>query len=330
MFDPVSSSIKGNISIRYFGLFDADGWSQTLNTHDSEDSFAASVEPGEAGNDTTRGHFKGVYSSVPNDDNITNIFNKNFVYDAGFYNADRLNVSYPKLAETNTWVSYVVRLTNGAPAIATYDWANTYGWDSGNKGGFHWTPCAWSLEGSVDGIHWENVKPDGDDYSITTNNCPAVANDAYFIYSGVRYDKNKDSLSDSSPICHSGGYAIQGTSQADYSVLSNVRSVNVVNGATLEADGPLSISNLVVDANDSAGMINGFSFANDCTINVTNAGPGLSVELPLVLTDVPEGSVNTTGWQINVNGATKPSYAIRVDGNGQLSLCRPGTMLTVR
>ena len=329
LFDPVSGT-KGNISIRYFGLFDADGWSQTLDTRGSEDSFAASVEPGEAGYDTTRDHRKGVYSVVPNDDNITNLFGKSFVYDVGFYNANRSDISYPKLAETNTWVSYVVRLTNGAPAIATYDWANTYGWNTGNKGGFHWTPCAWALEGSVDGIHWENVKPDGGDFSITTNNCPAVANDAYFIYSGASYNQYTGSLSPSSPIRHSGGYAIRGTSQAGYSVLSNVRSVNVVNGATLEADGPLSLRNLMVDGNNSAGMIKGFSFANDCTVNVTNAGPGLSVELPLVLTDVPGGSVNTTGWQIKVNGVTMPSYAIRVDGNGQLSLCRPGTMLTVR
>jgi len=332
MFDPVNvSATKDNISIRYLGLFDADGWSQTLGTRASEDSFAASVEPGEAGYDTTRSHHKGSYWVAPNDDNITNLFGTSFVYDVCYYNADRSSDKYyPKLAETNTWASYVVRLTNGAPAIATYDWANTYGWTSGNKGGFHWTPCAWSLEGSVDGIHWENVKPDGGDYSITTNDCPAVAYDAYFIRSGAVYNNTIGSLSPSSPIRHSGGYAIRGTSQADYPVLCNVRSVNVVNGATLEADGPLSLSNLTVDAGDSTGTIKGFSFAYDCTVNVTNAGSGLSVELPLVLADVPGGPVNTAGWQVKVNGETKPAYTVRVDGNGRLSLCRPGTLLTVR
>ncbi|MDD4019830.1 MAG: hypothetical protein PHV28_18020, partial [Kiritimatiellae bacterium] len=331
LFDPVTvSGSKSYVSIRYFGLFDADGWSQTLDTRGSEDSFAASVEPGEAGYDTTRGHRKGVYSSAPNDDNITNLFGKSFVYDVGFYNANRSDVSYPKLAETNTWASYVVRLTNGAPAIASYDWANTYGWTSGNKGGFHWTPCVWSLEGSVDGIHWENVKPDGGDFSITTNDCPAVAYDAHFIHSGAGYGSTISYLDPRSPVRHSGGYAIRGTSLNDYPVLSNTRSVNVVNGATLEADGPLSLSNLTVDAGDSAGTIKGFSFAHDCTVNVTNAPPGLSVELPLVIADIPGGAVDTSGWQIKVDGVTQPAYAIRVDGNGQLSLCRPGTMLTVK
>jgi hypothetical protein len=263
-------------------------------------------------------------------DNITNLFGTAYVYDVGFFNDSNSDVSYPRLAETNTWVSYVVRLTNGAPAIASYDWANTYGWNTRDNGGFQWTPRVWALEGSVDGIHWENVKLGGGDFSINTNDYPWTAYSGYFIYSGAGYNPGTSSLSPNSPIRHSGGCAIRGTSLADYPVLSNVRSVSVVNGATLEADGLISLASLTVDAGDATGTIKGFSFADDCMINVANAGPGVSVELPLVLADAPDGPVNTAGWQVKINGVSMPTYAIRADGNGRLILCRPGTILTIQ
>ena len=254
------------------------------------------------------------------------------MYDARLKKVDGSDYGYPRLENELTWLPLVVRLTNGAPAIASYDWSHGYGWTSGDKAGFRWTPNRWSLEGSVDGIHWENVKADGGDYVITTNDCPAVAKSRYFIFSGssYTYTSSTDTPSGSNPLRHSGGRAIRGTSTNTYAVLTNVRSVQVDHGATLELEGTNpTFTDVTVDASKGGGVIRGATFGATGTLrlaNYVNDGTAKTMLFDLSDTTSPE---NISRWGVAVGGEVRSRWHVKY-ANGQLTVLPPGMTMSFR
>ncbi len=334
MFEPVGGS-KDNVTIRFIGFYDADGYCQNANLRESEDGLASSLEPGEVGYGTTRAHTRGVYSAKDwNNDNITNVFcwKNGTMYDAKLKKVDGSNYGYPRLEDELTWLPLVARLTNGAPAIASYDWSHGYGWTTGDKAGFRWTPNRWSLEGSVDGIHWENVKADGGDYVITTNDCPAVAKSGYFIFSGLgyAYESTTTTPSGSRPLRHSGGRAIRGTSTNTYAVLTNVRSVQVDHGATLEMEGTNpTFTDVTVDASKGGGVIRGATFGATGTLRLVNyVNDGTAKALPFDLSGTT-GAEGLKDWTLVMNGTAAPRWHARY-ANGALTVMPPGLRLHLR
>jgi len=333
LFDPVNpDAVKSSVSVRFLGLFDQDGACQTLNTLESDDDAQAStVEPGEACYATTRKHIKGVYSSAadtPNNDNVTNLFHRVNVFDVKMYNKTGTAISYPRLDMPESYLPIVVRLRDNANAIASYDWATTYGWTSGNKGGFHWMPCQWSLEGSVDGVHWEDANPDGGDYVITTNDYPAVAYDGYFVKANASYSQGSAAKGPNSPINHTGGWDIRGTTTNDFAVLKNVGVVEVASGATLEiVNAQSAIDQLKVDAANGAGTIKGAKFAASGTLDLVGYTKSMT-SVPLTLTDVPT-SANLADWSVKIDGTPRPAYGVEY-ANGELKIIKPGTLLIFR
>ena len=213
-----------------------------------------------------------------------------------------------------------------------YDWSNGYGWTTGDKAGFRWTPNQWSLEGSVDGIHWENVKADGGDYVITTNDCPALASSARFIFSGMGYNYTSSTATPngSYPLRHSGGRAIRGTSTNTYAVLTNVRSVQVDHGATLELEGTdATFTDVTVDASKGGGVIRGATFGATGTLRLVNyVNDGTAKALPFDLSGAT-GAEGLKDWTLMMNGTAAPRWHARY-ANGALTVMPPGLRLHLR
>ena len=330
LFDPVIDTSKGTVSVRFLGLYDADGRCQTLKTMCSEDMRSASIEPGEAGYATMRKFTRGGYWEG-HDHNPTNLFRITPMFDLNPYDlTGGTGGYYPRLETPITWVPVVVRLTNGAPAIASYDWSNTYGFTGGNKGGFHWTPNVWSLEGSVDGVNWENVNLDGGDFSITTNDCPQLFEGRYFIYSGlIMSESNFNTRNGNNAYYHSGGCAIRGTSTNSYIALSSVHSVQVDGGATLEVNGDVTFTSLVVDASKGCGTVKGGSFPSDGTVQVENWTEGDKAKtMPFDLSGTTDPE-NISRWGVAVGGAVRSRWHVKY-ANGRLTVLPPGMTVSFR
>lgn len=331
LFDSVNPSwSKSTASVRFLGLYDVEGRCQTLGTKCAEDMRAAAIEPGEAGYATMRNFSKGVYSSVPNDHNPTNMFTYTSVFDTLPYNlAGTRGGYYPRLDDKLSWIPIVVRLTNGAPEIASYDWSITYGF-IGTPGGFHWTPNVWSLEGSVDGTHWEDLNPSGGNFSITTNDYPHLGTNRSFVYSGGSMNAaNFTTRSGLNAYWHEGGFAIRGTSTNSYITLSSVRSVQVDGGATLEVDGDVAFSSLVVDVAKGCGTIKGGTFPADGMIQLENHSAGgvtLSMPFDLYGTTSPE---NIARWSVRIGSEVKRSLRARYAA-GRLTIYPVGIRIVVR
>lgn len=331
LFDPVVNASKRNITMRFLGLFDAEGYCQTLDTQASEDMQAASVEPGEAGYDTVRSRSQGVYTpnNPNNNHNVTNIFHKGTVYDAYVKDAVGGN-GYPRIEDPSTWVPFVVRLADGASTVTSYDWALAYGWTSGDKAGFHWTPNVWALEGSVDGIHWENLNPEGGDFSINTNECASVATSSTFVYSGKAFVPNNVGPSGYSPSRHTGGFPIRGVSTNSYAVLSNVRALQVDSGATLELDGvEATFDEIVVDMTKGGGAIKGAALAEGGMVRLENlSSQDMPQRIALDLSGV-SGTDNISSWGVALGDTEKSVMRVRY-ANGALTVYRPGMKICIR
>lgn len=322
LFDPVVESGKGPFSMKFLGFYDADGQGQAVNFPSSEDGYAASLQPGQCAYGTTRGHGKGSYFTAPHDDNITNLLCTATVFDVRMSNAVGTATGYyPRLTSPDSYVPLVIRLTNGTPAIASYDWSTTYGWTSGNKGGFHWMPCRWSLEGSVDGLHWEDVNPDGGDYVITTNDWPAVAMDGYLIHANALFSATRAKT-------NTNGWPIRGMSTNTFAALSHVRSVRVDQGASLVLEGAaLAVSHLRVNADRGVGTIKGAAFASSGTVELE----GYVSEAKTLPCDwsATTGAANIAGWSVKVGDRAQTRCRVKYV-NGALIILPPGLTLSFR
>ena len=327
MFDPVDSGrSKGDVCVNFFGLYDADGWMQNRNFTVPSSEMALDAEPGQMGFETLR-----ELSVAPGEYEkrcLTNIcVNSQGGY--GFlctpYRDDKVRgAHYPKADDPSSWLSIVFHLTNGAPAIASYDMAYYYSLQ-GTHQGLQWSPNRWSLEGSLNGVNWEDVNPDGGDWTITTDD--VNTKDYYFVFSkGKRATSIPATASAASNVHHANGCPIVGHAAKGFDVLTNVNTVKVC-GGTLEADGEIELSKLTVDAASAQGRISGFTFAESGEISLENVPTGVGeTELPVAIDTV---GADLSKWSVTVNGAAKPAWRVAVR-NGKLHAIPPGLMLIVR
>jgi hypothetical protein len=121
------------------------------------------------------------------------------------------------------------------------------------------------------------------------------------------------------------GFPIRG--RADMPTpLQNVRSVSVAAGATLKTYDGVEISSLKVDS-AGAGTIDGFTFAENGTIDVSNP-PDDSSFLPGTYVNC-SGLENVSGWALKVNGTANAKCKVIVR-NGKLYFARLGFVITFR
>jgi autotransporter-associated beta strand protein len=219
-----------------------------------------------------------------------------------------------------TWVPFVMRLTNGAPEVVRYDIQSL-----SNSSNTNTWPKVASMEASVDGIHWELVE--------TNATGEVLADHTYDFFiplggssgnNGNRWYSDGTELSSGTPR-PGAGFPIRG--RADMPTpLQNVRSVSVAAGATLKTYDGVEISSLKVDS-AGAGTIDGFTFAENGTIDVANP-PDDSSFLPGTYVNC-SGLENVSGWALKVNGTANAKCKVIVR-NGKLYFARLGFVITFR
>ena len=235
-------------------------------------------------------------------------------------------------AGRDSWVPFVMRITNGAPEIVRYDIEAFDNAATKNS----WPKVA-SMEASVDGIHWDLVETNamGEvlaeheyDFSIplfTTSPLDDATNgnrNRWFSDGTKQVNWNPETGTTPRP---GAGFPIRG--HADIPTpLQNVRSVSVAAGATLKTYDGVEIGKLKVDS-AGAGTIDGFTFAENGTIDVTNP-PDSSSFLPGTYVNC-SGLENVSGSTFKVHGKATAKCKVSVR-NGRLFFWRPGFIITFR
>lgn len=206
-------------------------------------------------------------------------------------------------------IPIIMRLADGSDEVCSYDVETTFG--IGNSPGYMLR--AFTLYGSVDGIHWEVLS---DKYYETDGDLPGT----YGWYSGVGSDKH-------------GNMPIAGSRATDptFTVLDNVTGVSVAKGASLEVVGTETapvISNLVVSAT-GAGAIDGFAFAENGTISLTD--DPLTERSLRVDWDFSKAAniANLSNWKVLVNGVENKRTLASVDATGG-TFDKPGLVVIVK
>ena len=128
---------------------------------------------------------------------------------------------------------------------------------------------------------------------------------------------------------HSGGCAIRGTSTNSYIALSSVHSVQVDGGATLEVNGDVTFTSLVVDASKGCGTVKGGSFPSDGTVQVENWTEGDKAKtMPFDLSETTDPE-NISRWGVAVGGAVRSRWHVKY-ANGRLTVFPPGMTVSFR
>ena len=221
----------------------------------------------------------------------------------------------------NSWIPFVMRLTNGAPEIVAYD---IQGMGTGNQ---DYMPNKGTMEASVDGIFWDLVE--------TNETGEAVAVHDYDIkgrnIGNTWYSDNSSSVNwnPATGTTPRPGKGFPMRPRADLPMpLQNVRSVAVDAGATLRTETETVISSLKVDS-QGAGTLEGFTFAASGTLDVVHDGKVRNVvDLPGTYVSC-SGFENLAKWTLKINGEpTSKVHAEVVDG--KVRIYPDGMMLTVR
>ena len=319
------------VTIERFALYDADGVRQNvgLTRHDGNlqvkgyssqrghvvKSAASGLRPGEIGYDRTGNVYVWSNRDIQNMCDGTHGDSNDYLCYTRYDGGDKLSLSNP-----NSWVKYVMRLTNGAPEIASFDIAARFGTtDVDNK---HYAPVTWTLEGSVDGVNW-NVLTNTSISAGTTIVGKTWYSDGASCYGtldGRRWQEGKS-------------FPIRGTPEtpASFNVLGNCESVSVAPGAVLEKQGsaPVAISSLVVSTN-GFGRIEGFSFAESGSIKVTGIESlTTALEIPGEFVGAEGlGNLSRRGWRVSING--KDKYTVVKATSSGLTISPHGFILIYR
>lgn len=342
------------LSMRQLALYDADGIRQNICLKANSptgsspyypDSDWEGLEPGyfAFGSDAFRysrndgGDVGEIFSDIGNTaSGGTPRFDGETSYGKRFYmKAYALNGSTAlsiQKANSGSWIPFVMRLTNGAPEIVSYDIESYY-----HSGATNQWPKIATMEASVDGVAWTPVETNAQgevlaehdyDFSIPlgSDDPGANAGNANRWYSDGTAQVNWSSTTGTTPR-PGAGFPIIG--KADLPMpLQNVRSVSVAAGATLRAETDVYIASLKVAA-DGAGTLEGFTFASDGTLDVEFDGDlPRSAVLPGSYVDC-SGIENVAGWSLKVNGSLSNKYRIRASG-GVIRLTPRGAVILIR
>ena len=204
------------------------------------------------------------------------------------YDGTALSPSAP-----DSWVKYMMRVTNGTPEIASFDIAGRFSTSLAN-GNQYRQPTQWTMEGSVDGVNWDVLTNMSWTAAITGGTWYSDTTGCYNTLGGRRWQDGKS-------------FPIRGTPEtpASFNVLGNCESVSVAPGAILERQGvaPVTINSLSIDSN-GFGKIDGFTFAESGSLEIKGLGKVSSAR------DIPGEFANASGlanlsgrgWNVYENG----------------------------
>ena len=242
------------------------------------------------------------------------------------YKTDDGSTQGIKKSNPNSWIPFVMRLTNGAPEIVSYDIASYWNSNATNE----WPKIA-TMEASIDGVNWDLVE---------TNDLGEVLAEHNYDFSIPLGGKNNSNMwfSDGSQLNGrtpskattprpGAGFPIRGRVANFTMPLQNVRSISVAAGATLKTETEVVISSLKVDVG-GAGTMDGFTFAENGTINVLTDATSQPIELPGTYVNCI-GLENIAGWGVEVNGNRTQKFTPEVV-DGRIRLRGKGFKLIFR
>lgn len=161
----------------------------------------------------------------------------------------------PTLSPSNpdSWIKYIMRLTNGTPEIVSFDIAARFGTSDTQVNNYYYAPAAWTLEGSVDGARWDVLT------NMTIASGTTIAGKKWYS------DMTTDCYGTTSDVTGK-SFPIRGTPETpvSFNVLGACGPVSVAPGATLEkqGNGEVTIKKLKIDVS-GFGTFDGFAFAAD-------------------------------------------------------------------
>lgn len=277
-----------NPHINSFALLDANGAWQNENMGYMENSIAT-LPPGQS----TWQNAWGVRCADQSDTISTSpekMFVKATNYGAFIYPVFGTGTQRPVPESPITWARLVMRLKTGANEVSSHDIMNVWG-----ESTRHRCVKSYTLEGSVDGLHWEEV--------MKTNNLPVAAASWTWSYRNTTGNPNP----------HTGGVALyRGSTLRTWHVLEGGNAVSVAPGAKIAADGNITLSSITLAAT-GGGTIEGFSFAQSGTIDVTG-WDGSHAEIPLNFVNAT-GLANVSGWNLKIGGdASSRRFAVTETG----------------
>ena len=210
----------------------------------------------------------------------------------------------PKIDDDTTWVSVIMHLTNTTARAKTFDVASR----SSDDDAYRYK--TFSMEGSLDGVHWEVL-----------TNVTSTASKGKWTFAA-------SSVSAENAATHTGGCPIAGGPKGTANALEGVSSVSVAAGARLVAEGAATIPGLTIDAT-GAGTVEGFAFAENGTLAVKNM-PKHGGELPGTYENCT-GLENVGNWTLYDadKGRDVRGGAVSVS-NGKLYVIVPGFILLIK
>lgn len=212
------------------------------------------------------------------------------------------------LNDPSSWFSVVMRLPESAQPIAYFDFMNVWYPAQGAR-------CVKtsSLEGSVDGLHWDAL--------IDGLEVPLYADSWTWAVSGVSDSNTKWKYP------HTDGAPVSGSTAKTYSVLTGNPAVSVALGAMLVADGDITIKNLTLDGEKGMGTLDGFAFDETGTIDIVGDKTKFLDKAPADIRSATVGKVSN--WAVSVNGTLKPGWAVSASSDG-ITIYKSGMFLIVR
>jgi len=306
------------IYVKELGLYDANGnrVNAGLRCHTNYVNYATnSLPPGMCGywrSDVSDYKSGDTPKLLPIDamfDDDTSIWPGVWSVNAWLYTGKLVRESDPM-----TWIPVVMHLPYGANRVASFDVVRHYGGNSQRTFRVH------SMEGSVDGLHWDLltnvVHTLGVDYPSS-----ATYGQEGWAFSRAIYTAG-------SAATHTGGAPIAGGPANAKSALDGVASVRVDAGAILEGESTaVEIGGLEIDEK-GAGTIRCCSFAQSGIVNLVNHEKSFAGELPLSF-DACENAANLNGWQACIGGEAIRGRQLQFSGN-KLMLIKTGMTLFLR
>ena len=311
-----SDTSTRNFMIHRFALFDADGNAQTPGL---------AAQP--TGTALAPGQYAYAFAERLYSASLTGLTGlENLLAGTGTSNRSQCRAMYDlNVNDPNTWVAIDMYMTNGTPAIKTLDYSFYYALDGGTTPPYasRQNPTAMALEGSADGLTWENV--------WTSNNIPlaTVRNTLVISGKGVGNDTNLAKAL----VGNTRGARISHSYPTKSTGLIAATSFSVASNATLRTDGAaLAFANGVTWRISAAGggTLQGFTLPAEGTLDVSDLPSGASqLRLPVTCVDV-SGLDNVAGWSI-VSGASdlaaRWSVGVR---NGEIWMSRRGFCVTIK
>jgi hypothetical protein len=207
----------------------------------------------------------------------------------------------------------VARLPEDAPEAVKIDFMSSVTSDPTPKSFNGRILTAFRLDGSVDGINWDEGIAQNDKLAAPVKGARWYSDPDVSAAYGKRPGKGFKITQKAPAACHA------------------FTSVGAANGGVVDIIGtPYTVSGLVIDAAASAGIISNVVFAAEGCIDVVNVETldFDSLELPGDYSHL-EGFRNLTGWKLRINGEDGVRMNVTSAG-GKLVLKKRGLKIVIR